>query len=132
MKRISMAEKQLYEKLKQKYLPNLTLEDSEFTTHDCYSFAPVMFIELKCRDIHYDELLIEKVKYDALINKPGPVRYVSETPKGCWVFDIKKLPEPCWYEKLLPDTTRSSWGNHELVWKMVGKYNINQGKFLVF
>ena len=133
MKKISMAEKHLFQKLKQNYLPNLIMSSSEFETHDCYSeneygYSPTLYFELKCRDTHYDDLFIEKPKWESLMSKDGHAFYISETPNGCWIFNIKKLPEPMWYEKLLPDSTKSNYGNHELVWKWVGKYNIAQGK----
>jgi hypothetical protein len=108
------------------------MSNSEFETHDCYSeneygYSPTLYFELKCREKHYDDLIIEKSKWESLMEKDGHSFYVSETPKGCWIFNIKKLPEPQWYEKLLPDTTKSVWGNHEQVWKWIGKYKTSQG-----
>lgn len=62
-----------------------------------------MDIELKCRNKHYDELLIEKDKYDALIQRSKEFgttpMYINSTPEGIYVFNLKKIPEPQWEEK---------------------------------
>lgn len=125
-------EKELYLKLKENYFPDLKLSDDQFAAHDCcseneYEYVPTRYFELKCREKHYDDLFIEKPKWESLMLKDGHSFYVSETPEGCWIFNVKRLPEPQWYEKLLPDTTKSAWGNHEQVWKWVGKYKTSQG-----
>ena len=58
----------------------------------------------------YDGSLIEKKKYDFLVTQgkvldkiPG---YVCRFDDGSYyAWNLKKLPEPSWYEKWLPDNT---------------------------
>lgn len=72
-----------------------------------------MDIELKCRNKHYDELLIEKDKYDALIKRSKEFgttpMYINSTPNGIFVFNLGKVPEPQWEDKGgLPTTSHFS------------------------
>jgi hypothetical protein len=43
------------------------MSEEAFSHWDCFSAQHAFEIELKCRTTHYDELLIEKLKYDALM-----------------------------------------------------------------
>ena len=84
-------------------------------------------IELKCRNKHYDDLIIEKDKWERMMKIPNRVRYVCQTPQGYWSFNIKKLPEPQWTKRFLPRTTFWDADDRE---KEVGYYNIKLGKKL--
>jgi len=66
---------------------------------DCYSPKVRHRIELKCRKKHYDTLLIEKKKFDAIIkicedNLDIPM-YICSTPSGVFIFNLFWI-EPDW------------------------------------
>ena len=68
-------------------------------------------IELKCRGVHYDTLLIERKKYDALISKADenldiPI-YINSTPKGVFRFNLY-LVKPKWEIQYHNKTTEFS------------------------
>lgn len=126
-----MKEKELFEFLKQNYLPDLTMSEEAFSHWDCFSAQHAFEIELKCRLTHYDELLIEKLKYDALMARAAKYQtnpiYINSTPKGIWVFRIAGIKIE-WIKKQLPATTefkRRHW-----VEKEVGFIHIRDGKEL--
>lgn len=126
-----MKEKELFEFLKQNYLPDLTMSEEAFSHWDCFSAQHAFEIELKCRLTHYDELLIEKIKYDALMARAAKYQtnpiYINSTPKGIWVFRIAGIKIE-WIKKQLPATTefkRKHW-----VEKEVGFIHIRDGKEL--
>jgi hypothetical protein len=126
-----MKEKELFEFLKQNYLPDLTMSEEAFSHWDCFSAQHAFEIELKCRLTHYDELLIEKIKYDALMARAAKYQtnpiYINSTPKGIWVFRIAGIKIE-WIKKQLPATTefkRRHW-----VEKEVGFIHIRDGKEL--
>lgn len=66
---------------------------------DCYSPKTYHRIELKCRGKHYDALLIEKKKYDAMIAKCDDnldiPMYINSTPKGIYRFNLY-IVKPVW------------------------------------
>jgi hypothetical protein len=72
------------------YLQNCCYADlvkakKQLSRWDCYSVEKRHRIELKCRGKHYDTLLIEKKKYDAMINKAKEnldlPMYINSTPR---------------------------------------------------
>ena len=59
---------------------------------DCYSPATYHRIELKCRGKHYDTLMLERKKYDAMLEKCNdnldiPI-YINSTPNGIYRFNL--------------------------------------------
>lgn len=62
-------------------------------------------IELKIRDIHYPDLLLEKKKLDSLKLKSkesgAEIMYISVTPEGSFVFNLTEMEkqEPFLYKK---------------------------------
>ena len=123
-------ERGLFKRVKQ-YIAN-DLEKSEHNTsrYDCYSLSYGADIELKCRNVHYDDLLIEKSKYETLIAradkfKTNPI-YINSTPLGVWLFRLDELDEPVWEERRMPRTTH--FYNNNMIVKLVGYYNISLGK----
>jgi hypothetical protein len=58
-----MNEKELFNKLKEFYMPDLIASAGEFSSYDCFSPGRQLFIELKCRNSHYENLMIEQSKY---------------------------------------------------------------------
>lgn len=97
-----MTEELLFNLLK-KLIPDLE-KRNPMSYRDGYSPKYDLSIELKCREAHYNQLIIEKIKWDALFKEKN-VRYINSTPKGIYSFDIKKIKEPEWFDKLLPAST---------------------------
>jgi|TARA_R110002126_G_scaffold152893_1_gene300098 hypothetical protein len=125
-----MTERQLFEFVKE-MIPDLKMSEYKFSKYDCYSEKWRMDIELKCRRAHYDDLLIEWIKYDALMQRAmrfntRPV-YINSTPIGIWVFYLDDMYLN-WEERQMPKTT--DFGNNARVNKKVGYLNINEGKRL--
>lgn len=123
-------EAQLFELLKQHIIPDLLPSKIKTSRYDCYSVEHNVDIELKCRKKHYDDLVIEKKKYDALIERAvsfgtHPV-YINSTPKGVWAFRLQELDEPVWEERGMPKT--SEFKQRQFITKVVGYYNIFKGK----
>lgn len=123
---ISMNEQKLFEHLKTHYIPDLEKTD-QFDPKDAYSKQYNMHIELKSRYTHYDELLIEKIKWDKLVVMSNP-RYVNWTPKGIYSFDIASVKEPKWFEHTMPATTE--FDDVRKVIKVVGYLPISSAKLL--
>ena len=68
-----------------------------------------MDIELKCRRKHYDDLILEKKKYDALIKRAQEYGtrafYINSTPEGIYSFNLSALQDLEWEMKYLPRKT---------------------------
>lgn len=126
-------EKELFDFLKSQHIPDLEPSEHPTSRYDCYSDMYELDIELKCRTSHYDNLLIEKKKYDALVERAmlfsTTPYYINSTPDGIWAFDLMKLPQPKWEERSMPKTTFFADNNN--VMKVVGYINISQGMRLL-
>ncbi len=93
-------------------------------------------MELKNREAYAPETfngsLIEKMKYDYLIKNCGTKipGYVCRFKDGSyWAWNLKKINEPKWYDKKLPETThfeRKEWIN-----KKVGDLTLQEGVKLI-
>jgi hypothetical protein len=122
-------EHELFVLLKKRLFPDLEKFDGTFHNADCFSFEDKLYIELKCRRTHYDELIIEEYKYERLVNLAmdmdySPV-YVNSTPLGVWAFNLGILL-PRWEDRdNLPATTE--FENTQKVVKSVGYLNIKDG-----
>lgn len=116
-----MSELRLYDYLRLNFLPDLKMSADKFERFDCTSQSAQLLIELKCRRSHYDTLLIEKKKFDALVSQSQQLQfspcYINSTPHGVFGFDLSKQ-EPTWQTELMPKTTDCS--NNESVEKVVG------------
>jgi len=87
-----------------KYLEDCCYNDlvkakNQLSRWDCYSQKSKHRIELKCRSKHYDTLLIEKKKFDAMINECKdrediPI-YINSTPQGIFRFNLY-IVKPKW------------------------------------
>ena len=124
-----IKEQQLFEALKNSFIPDLEKSENPMARYDCYSLAHNIDIELKCRRRHYDDLLIEKKKYDALLLRASnfgtdPV-YINSTPSGVWVFRLTVVPEPEWETRGMPKT--SEFRQRQFIDKVVGYYNVVKG-----
>ena len=98
-----MKEKELFNWLKDRFLPDLETTE-QFDYKDAYSKKHDLYIELKCRKTHYDDLLIEKIKWDKLIAHRN-VRYINWTPIGVFSFNLHNMLEPTWQQREMPKTT---------------------------
>ena len=125
-----LREPELLDCLKEFHFSDLSKSEDEFDSFDCVSMEHKMFIELKSRKTHYDDLLIEEHKYSSLIMAAG-IRsltpwYINSTPQGIWGFNLTKLPMPKWEDKWLPITTE--FANKKSRSKPVGYFNIKDGE----
>ena len=102
---------------------------SQFSYRDAYSRRFNLTLELKCRRTHYQDILIEKYKWDNLIRYKN-IRYVNSTPKGVFSFDLKELPEPDWQDQILRKET--DFTNRNFVFKKVGYLPIEDAKDITF
>lgn len=118
-----MREIDLFNIIRATYVIDLQKSEKQYSRFDCYSLKYKMDIELKCRNKHYDELLIEKDKYDALVRRGQEFgttpMYINSTPEGIYVFNLKKIPEPKWEEKGGLPTTSHFTDRRKIV-KVVG------------
>ena len=123
-----MTEQELLTHLAATSVPNLERMEYGFSHWDCTAsynlpFGRVGFIlELKCRETHYPELLIEQAKYDWLIEEAGKrsarPAYINWTPSGIFAWDLYRVPQPHWEVKELPKSTQ--FDQTHLIPKVVG------------
>jgi len=125
---IPTKESELFEFVKANFLKDLAMSEEKYSRYDCYSLMYGMDIELKCRRAHYDDLLIERDKHDALLERSlkfgTRAVYINSTPIGVWAFYINRIGIR-WEERLLPRNT--DFGDRRDIPKMVGYLNINDG-----
>lgn len=93
------AEKDLFDWLKANTYPDLVKANNPMSRWDCYSPETTHRIELKCRKKHYETLLIERKKYDSVMDKCSknfdvPI-YINSTPEGVYLFNLL-LVEVVW------------------------------------
>ena len=101
-------EKDLFEWLNKNHYNTLVNSKNPISRWDCYDIETRNRIELKCRRKHYDTLLLEKAKYDALVKESDkhldvPI-YINSTPNGIYLFNLLDV-ELNWFIKSLPATT---------------------------
>lgn len=102
---IIQNEQDLFQYIKTCYIPDLEKPADRYCGYDCFSKTFKCLIELKCRRTHYDELMIEKYKYDKLLKYNCKLFYINSTPLGVYLFDLKKI-NPVWIkEKKMPQAT---------------------------
>ena len=126
-------EKDLFEFIKEEYLSDLVKARNQMSRWDCYSPMHKKRIELKCRRKHYDTLLLEKKKYDAMVaeaSKHGddPI-YINSTPQGVFVFNLYEV-EPEW-ETNFRNPSNTYWGGGRVA-KEVAYLKISDAKVLKF
>ena len=115
------TELELFNYLKTQYYPDLLKQENQYSLFDCTSEIEKEFIELKCRFKHYNDLMIEKSKYERICNlasKYGysPI-YINSTPLGIYKFFLSGNKKD-WTNGLCPATTQ--FGNTEKIIKEVG------------
>ena len=106
-------EQELFNYIKGWYLSDLEKSKDQYDSHDCTSTIYRLHIELKCRHTHYDELILERDKYEALTQEAERLGftpfYVNATPKGIYAFNLKKT-KVTWTVKKLPSKTEFGSG----------------------
>lgn len=106
-------EQGLFNYIKERYLEDLEKSADQYDYHDCTSILYRLHIELKCRHTHYDELILERDKYEALTQEAERLGftpfYVNATPKGIYAFNLKKT-KVTWTVKKLPAKTEFDSG----------------------
>jgi len=122
-----VKEQELFDYLKFKHFPDLEKSEGAFDSFDCTTDDKNLYIELKCRHMHYPELLIEEMKYRRLVNQAGSRTpyYINSTPQGIWAFDLSRVPEPSWSERRMPATTEFS--DTRKIMKLVGFLHLDYG-----
>lgn len=110
---------------------DLVKAEKQMSRWDCYSPQTFHRIELKCRTKHYDTLLIEKKKFDALIEKCHdnldiPI-YINSTPEGIFRFNLYNV-EPFWKVDRFAKTTQFS--NRNKIPKEVAYLNVKDAEIL--
>tara|TARA_R110000822_G_C15024079_1_gene463475 strand:+ start:89 stop:484 length:396 start_codon:yes stop_codon:yes gene_type:complete len=85
-------EEDLFNWLKENLYIDLVKAKNQMSRWDCYSPSAGHRIELKCRKKHYETLLLEKKKYDAMVTEANkhldtPV-YINSTPEGIYSFNL--------------------------------------------
>ena len=127
-----MKEQQLFDWLKDNKYPDLEKSDKSYAIWDCVSHKGKATIELKSRNTHYDDLLIEKKKYDRLLMQAAESEYIptyiNSTPKGVWVFDLFSV-QIDWADRLMPVVTE--FPARGKIMKKVGFLPCNLGEQLL-
>lgn len=122
----------LFNYLVENVYPDLVKSRNQMSRWDCYSPSTGHRIELKCRRLHYETLLLERKKFDAMIiecekHLDIPI-YINSTPKGVFSFNLH-LIQPDWeINNKNPATTH--FANNEKIEKEVTYLNINKAKQL--
>jgi hypothetical protein len=112
-------------------ISDLTKTSNEFDSTDVYSDKYDLIAELKLRVSHYDDLIIEKIKYNALLKSPRKnKRYIVKTPIAIYSFNIETInfKNKDWVFELLPESTHFYSTN--MIYKEVNYINVKEGKIL--
>lgn len=126
------SEQELFDFIKEHFIKDLEPSNDPTSRYDCYSSDFKSHIELKCRRKHYDLLIIEKGKYDAMMERTEkentiPI-YINSTPKGVWAFYLTGIDFE-WEERSLPKHTDFAKKHH--IKKIVSYLDISKGKDLL-
>ena len=110
-----MTEQGLFDYIKATYLEDLEKSEHEYEYIDATSNGYRLTIELKCRHTHYDELILEKDKYESLMDRANHLGftpfYINSTPNGIYAFNLRKITVN-WMTKRLPAHT--FWDGSEI------------------
>jgi hypothetical protein len=105
-------EQDLFNWLKENIYKDLVKSKNQMSRWDCYSPQFKHRIELKCRTKHFDSMLLEKKKFDAMLSECEkhldiPI-YVNSTPRGIYFLNLLQI-EPDWETNFRnPATTQFS------------------------
>ena len=120
-----MKESELFDYLKE-IIPDLKLIGGD-CRWDCTSKLLRSRMELKCRTSHWEEMIIEKSKYDALIKASKNPLYINSTPKGIYIWNLS-YHNIEWSIEKMPAT--SEFKNKEKIDKRVGYLKIKDAMIL--
>lgn len=125
---INWKESDLFEFLRSNVYPDLVKSKNQMSRWDCYSPTTGHRIELKCRKKHYNTLLLEKKKYNAMIEEcekhlDTPI-YINSTPEGIFSFNLHKINPIFEINNKNPATTQ--FYNNNRVEKEVAYLEINE------
>ncbi|BAQ92842.1 hypothetical protein [uncultured Mediterranean phage uvMED] len=126
-----MTEEALFNYLKEHVYPDLEKTSKHNSKWDCFSPLTRHRIELKCRRKHYPTLLLEKKKYDSLIEKTKGIEkpiYINSTPEGIFAFKLDEI-EMTW-EVNHKNPAKTYWGSGARVPKEVTYLELSKGKTL--
>jgi len=108
MEKSTMTEQSLFDYIKATYLEDLEKSEHTYEYIDATSNGYRLSIELKCRHTHYDELILEKDKYESLMSRANELGftpfYINSTPEGIYAFNLRKI-KVSWKIKRLPSNT---------------------------
>jgi len=130
---INWKEADLFAWLKENVYLDLVKAKNPMSRWDCYSPSTGHRIELKCRKKHYDTLLLEKKKYDAMFTEANkhldtPV-YINSTPQGIYSFNLYFIKKDWETNYLNPATTQ--FANTNRIAKEVTYLKTTEGKKLL-
>lgn len=125
---MTFTEQTLFDWLKENKYPDLRKSNNDKSRWDCISNSHSLIIELKCRKKHYDSLIIERGKFDALlfisiIQDYTPL-YINSTPKGVYSFNLLDFQDVEFKGKNFPKTTQFSnnlWVKKDVAYLEVSK-----------
>ena len=108
MERSTMTEQRLFDYIKETYLEDLQKSEHTYEYIDATSYGYRLSIEFKCRHTHYDELILEKDKYESLMQQANELGftpfYINSTPQGIYAFNLRKI-KVTWITRRLPSST---------------------------
>jgi len=126
-----LKEQELFEYLVSCCYPDLVKAKSQMSRWDCYSPKTYHRIELKCRSVHYDTLLIEKKKYDAMIAKCDDnldiPMYVNSTPSGVYRFNLY-IVNPVW--EIQYHNTTTEFKNNKKIPKEIALLDVSEAEII--
>jgi len=107
-------EAELFEFLKRSTYPDLVKARNQMSRWDCYSPSTRHRVELKCRKTHYETLLIERKKYQALVDTCEahfdiPI-YICSTPSGIFAYNLLCVSPEWEVNRRNPATTQFANG----------------------
>lgn len=107
-------------------IPDLTKTRDRYEAYDFYSNYKLSLFEVKVRKTHYDQLVIEKAKYDSVLAEAEKLGYtpfyVSATPNGVFCFNLYEVDVDEWSVKAMPQTTE--FANRKTIPKIVGYLDV--------
>lgn len=103
-----MNEQGLFTLVKTHLVPDLTKTSDQYDCVDAVSEKYGFHIEFKCRRTHYNDLLLEKKKYDTMMAKAARLGYtpiyINSTPNGIYIFRLADIT-PTWVTRKMPAQT---------------------------
>jgi hypothetical protein len=123
-----LSEDQLFKLFQKEYPDIIDLnEENKLSPVDWYIPELDIHIEAKCRNKHFPTMYIEENKYLKLI-KYNRCWYVNSTPEGIFAWDVHKLNNIIFREKLMTNTQQ--FGRKQMVWKLVAELPISRCHFI--